>query len=62
MMTELQEAYGFLFERELLEEIAECGSIRKINAGKRIFFDVQAQPRACSSKDRVPPHQPLDIR
>ncbi|WP_298529208.1 Crp/Fnr family transcriptional regulator [uncultured Christiangramia sp.] len=37
MMTELQEAYGFLFERELLKEIAECGSIRKINAGERII-------------------------
>ena len=37
MMTELQEAYGFLFEKELLEEIAECGSIRKIDAGERII-------------------------
>jgi len=36
-MTELQEAYGFLFEKELLEEIAECGSIRKIYAGERII-------------------------
>ncbi|MFV8282494.1 Crp/Fnr family transcriptional regulator [Christiangramia marina] len=37
MMTELQEAYGFLFEKELLEEIAECGSIRKIEVGERII-------------------------
>lgn len=37
MITELQEAYGFLFEKELLEEIAECGSIRKIDAGERII-------------------------
>ena len=36
-MTELQEAYGFLFEKELLEEIAEYGSIRKIEAGERII-------------------------
>ena len=37
MKTELKEAYGFLFENELLEEIAECGTIRKIDAWERII-------------------------
>ena len=37
MQSELQEAYGFLFEKELLEEIAECGTLKKASAGEKII-------------------------
>ncbi|SDR90777.1 Crp/Fnr family transcriptional regulator [Gramella sp. MAR_2010_147] len=37
MRTELEEAYGFLFEKELIEEIAESGSIKNAAAGDKII-------------------------
>ena len=37
MQTELQEAYGFLFEEELLADIAESGTIKFIPAGEKII-------------------------
>jgi len=37
MDKELKEAYGFLFEEELLTEIAETGITRKIAAGEKII-------------------------
>ena len=37
MLHELEEAYGFLFEKELLEEIAEVGTFKNCNAGDRIM-------------------------
>ncbi|SDR65727.1 Crp/Fnr family transcriptional regulator [Christiangramia echinicola] len=37
MQSELQEAYGFLFEKELLEEIAETGTLKKAAAGEKII-------------------------
>ncbi len=37
MHKELQEAYGFLFEKELLEEIENCGSLQKVKAGEKII-------------------------
>ncbi len=37
MQTELQEAYGFLFEDELLADIAESGTIKFIPAGEKII-------------------------
>ncbi|GAA4321459.1 Crp/Fnr family transcriptional regulator [Pontixanthobacter gangjinensis] len=37
MHSELQEAYGFLFEKELLEEINKFGSLRTAKAGEKII-------------------------
>ncbi len=37
MKQELEEAYGFLFEKELLEEIAEVGTLKQVSAGDRIM-------------------------
>ena len=37
MQSELQEAYGFLFEKELLEEIAETGTLKMAAAGEKII-------------------------
>lgn len=37
MLEELQEAYGFLFEKELLEEIMREGTLRSVKAGDRII-------------------------
>ena len=37
MREELQEAYGFLFEKELLEEIMREGTLRSVKAGDRII-------------------------
>lgn len=37
MQKELQEAYGFLFEDELLEEIAESGTMKYVPAGEKII-------------------------
>ncbi len=37
MKQELEEAYGFLFEKELLEEIAEVGTLKQVAAGDRIM-------------------------
>lgn len=37
MRKELEEAYGFQFEKELLAEILETGSIKKVSAGNRII-------------------------
>ncbi|WP_300436227.1 Crp/Fnr family transcriptional regulator [Christiangramia sp.] len=37
MWKELEEAYGFQFEKELLAEILETGSIKKVSAGNRII-------------------------
>lgn len=37
MREELQEAYGFLFEKELLEEIMSEGTLRSVKAGDRII-------------------------
>jgi len=37
MLTLLQDAYGFLFEKELLEDIAVSGSIRHVKAGSLII-------------------------
>lgn len=37
MQQELQEAYGFLFENELLEEIQEVGILKKVEAGETII-------------------------
>jgi len=37
MDKELKEAYGFLFEEELLTEIAETGITRKIDEGEKII-------------------------
>ncbi|CAL65933.1 Crp/Fnr family transcriptional regulator [Christiangramia forsetii] len=37
MRTELEEAYGFLFDKELINEIAESGTIKKAAAGVRII-------------------------
>tara|TARA_B100000929_G_C15469443_1_gene407336 strand:+ start:333 stop:965 length:633 start_codon:yes stop_codon:yes gene_type:complete len=37
MHKELEEAYGFLFEKELIDEITEAGTIKNIAAGERII-------------------------
>ncbi|MFV8226106.1 Crp/Fnr family transcriptional regulator [Christiangramia aquimixticola] len=37
MQKELEEAYGFLFEEELLKEIAECGTLKEVSAGEKIM-------------------------
>ncbi|MBT8319343.1 MAG: Crp/Fnr family transcriptional regulator [Gramella sp.] len=37
MQEELKEAYGFLFEKELLEEISEAGTIKSVTAGEKII-------------------------
>ncbi|TRO66767.1 Crp/Fnr family transcriptional regulator [Christiangramia sabulilitoris] len=37
MQSELQEAYGFLFEEELLDEIAGVGILKNISAGETII-------------------------
>ena len=37
MYEELKEAYGFLFEKELLDEIAEVGTLKKVKAGETII-------------------------
>ncbi len=37
MLAELQEAYGFLFEKELIDEIAEAGTIKMAVAGEKII-------------------------
>lgn len=37
MRTELEEAYGFLFEKELIDEIVESGTIKTVSAGARII-------------------------
>ena len=37
MQSELQEAYGFLFEKELLDEIAEYGTLKSVSAGEKII-------------------------
>lgn len=37
MRTELEEAYGFLFEKELIDDIAENGSLKKVCAGEKII-------------------------
>lgn len=37
MRTELEEAYGFLFENELIDEIAESGTLQAASAGERII-------------------------
>lgn len=37
MRTELEEGYGFIFEKELLDEITEVGSLHKIKQGEVII-------------------------
>lgn len=37
MLQELKEAYGFIFEDKLIEEIAEVGSLQVIEAGEKII-------------------------
>jgi len=37
MRAELEEAYGFLFEKELIDEIAESGTLKEVTAGERII-------------------------
>ncbi|HKJ48269.1 MAG TPA: Crp/Fnr family transcriptional regulator [Christiangramia sp.] len=37
MQSELQEAYGFLFEKELLEDIESSGTLKKAAAGEKII-------------------------
>ncbi|MCM8571125.1 Crp/Fnr family transcriptional regulator [Gramella jeungdoensis] len=37
MHEELKEAYGFLFEKELLDEIMEVGTLKKVKAGEVII-------------------------
>ncbi|MCB7479856.1 Crp/Fnr family transcriptional regulator [Christiangramia sediminis] len=37
MRTELEEAYGFLFEKELIEEIAKSGTLKTVTAGDTII-------------------------
>lgn len=37
MIKELEEAYGFLFEKELLEEISESGTMKNVPAGEKII-------------------------
>ncbi len=37
MQHQLEEAYGFLFEKELLNEITECGSFKSVKAGETII-------------------------
>lgn len=37
MKQELEEAYGFLFEKELIDEIAEVGTFKEVAAGDRIM-------------------------
>ena len=37
MLSELQDAYGFLFEKELLEEINDFGTLKKVTAGEKII-------------------------
>lgn len=37
MLAELQEAYGFLFEKELIDEIGEAGTIKMAVAGEKII-------------------------
>ena len=37
MFKELEEAYGFLFEKELMEEISESGTMKSVLAGEKII-------------------------
>ncbi|MUP47246.1 Crp/Fnr family transcriptional regulator [Gramella sp. BOM4] len=37
MRSELEEAYGFLFEKELIDEIVETGTLKHIPAGEKII-------------------------
>ncbi|MCG9972756.1 Crp/Fnr family transcriptional regulator [Christiangramia crocea] len=37
MHEEIKEAYGFLFEKELLEEISEVGTLKRVKAGETII-------------------------
>lgn len=37
MEKELKDAYGFLFEEELLENIQECGTLKRVAAGDTII-------------------------
>ena len=37
MQKELEDAYGFLFEKELIDEITEIGIIKNVAAGERII-------------------------
>ncbi|MCP9200000.1 Crp/Fnr family transcriptional regulator [Gramella sp. GC03-9] len=37
MLSELQEAFGFLFEKELIDEIASTGTLKKVSAGEKII-------------------------
>ena len=37
MRSELEDAYGFLFEKELLEEIMEYGILKEVIAGEKII-------------------------
>lgn len=37
MQIELEEAYGFLFEKELIDEIIETGTVKNVTAGERII-------------------------
>ncbi|MDR5589942.1 Crp/Fnr family transcriptional regulator [Christiangramia sp. SM2212] len=37
MRTELEEAYGFLFEKELIDDIVENGTLKKVAAGEKII-------------------------
>lgn len=37
MHEEIKEAYGFLFEKELLEEISEVGTLKRVKAGDTII-------------------------
>lgn len=37
MRSELEDAYGFLFEKELLEEIMEYGILKEVEAGEKII-------------------------
>ena len=37
MLKELEEAYHFIFEEELIREISECGTLKTIQEGKMIM-------------------------
>ncbi|PKD16178.1 Crp/Fnr family transcriptional regulator [Salegentibacter salinarum] len=37
MLQELKEAYGFIFEDDLIEEIGEVGSLQQVAAGEKII-------------------------
>lgn len=39
MLQELEEAYGFIFEKELIREIVEVGSLKTVGAGE-IIMDI----------------------